>query len=72
MTVEFTPSDGSTERFVVDGYGREVGVVDTKTKRFAAFHGKDAVDLKRRLEYVVGRLNDGTDTPTGYVWEEMK
>lgn len=71
VTVSFTPSDGGADRFVIDGVGREVGIVDTKKNEFAKFLGKDPVELRRRLERAVSRLNSGEDTPTGYVWEKV-
>lgn len=60
-----------TDRFIIDGVDREVGIIDTKQKRVAIFHGMDAVQLKWRLECCVERLNSGEDTPTGYVWDDL-
>jgi hypothetical protein len=60
-----------TSRFIIDGVGRDVGIVDAKRKRVAIFHGMDAAQLKWRLERCVGRLNSGVDTPTGYVWDDL-
>lgn len=59
------------ERFRIEGVGQEVGILDVTGKKFAAFHGKDAADLRRRLDYAVGRLNSGEDTTTGYVWDKV-
>lgn len=60
-----------SERYVIGGVGREVGIVDTQGKKFAPFYGDDAVDVKERLDRAIGKLNSGVDTPTGYAWVKM-
>lgn len=58
--------------FVHRADGR-VGVIDTKTKKFAEFHSPPNVPFlaEHRARKVVDRLNSGDDTTTGYVWDPL-
>lgn len=59
-----------TDRFEIGGAGREVGIIDTQKDVIAVFHGSDPVDLRRRLEFAVTGLNDGTITTRDWVWDK--
>lgn len=49
---------------------KRIGVLDNQRKMFAHFHEGGPWSAIDRATTAAGRMNDSTDTVTGYVWEE--
>jgi hypothetical protein len=56
-------------RFSVRWINNGWAVLDAKRMVSATFHEGGPVAAAKRAETAAARLNDGSDTPTGYVWE---